>query len=246
MKQLGLIGKTLTHSFSKKYFSTKFEKENLLDAYHYELFPLETIDHFPKLCKRYPNLLGINVTIPYKLDVIPFLDEMSEEAKAIGAVNTIKFENGKLIGYNTDCFGFEGTLIKLLAGKAVNKALILGTGGASKAVVYVLNKLGIDFEYVSRSADKGITYDSLTKEKLQESKLIINCTPLGTFPNIEEKPSIDYSLLTSQHFLLDLIYNPSITTFLQHGIDCGASIINGELMLHLQAEKSWDIWTDQG
>lgn len=240
MKQYGLIGYPLSHSFSKGYFAKKFKEELITDAV-YDVFPLETISHFLGLCKQYPNLKGLNVTIPYKEQVIAYLDKLDDEAQTIGAVNTIKFFNGKKIGYNSDCYGFEMSLRPLL--QAHHKsALILGTGGASKAVEYVLKKLQIDFQYVSRTrTPSSLLYqDVLLANELPY--LIINTTPLGMYPNVDAAPEIPYSLITDKHLLYDLVYNPDETSFLKNGKFQGAQIKNGLEMLHLQAERSWQIW----
>lgn len=247
----GLIGYPLTHSFSKKYFSNKFEKEEISNC-QYELFPIESIDELPFLIQKHPSLKGLNVTIPYKEVVFPFLNEIDEAAKKVGAVNTIKIKDGKLIGYNTDVYGFEISLKKSLAEHFKNKpntknkaTLILGTGGAAKAVAYVLKKLNIDFKFVSRQAHKGnLMYQDLNKEILQDHFLIINTTPLGTAPNIQNCPSIPYNFINDSHFLYDLVYNPEKTLFLNNGAKNGARTSNGLEMLYLQAEKAWEIWKE--
>ena len=246
--QLGLIGYPLSHSFSKKYFSKKFEKEKI-DNFHYELFPIERIDLLPALLSKYPNLLGLNVTIPYKQQVLSYLDEIDEEAQKVGAVNTIKIKAGNLKGYNTDIYGFEISLIKLLATAncPLNelKALVLGTGGAAKAVAHILEKLEISYQFVSRKAGKAqLSYEALSPQELRMHRLIVNTTPLGMAPKIETLPKLPYEALTEQHFLYDLVYNPEITKFLKQGFDRKANVINGLEMLHLQAEKAWSIWTD--
>lgn len=240
----GLIGYPLSHSFSKKYFTEKYITESI-DNCFYELFPLEKIDHFPKLLKDHPNFSGINVTIPYKEAVLPFLHELDEEAAAVGAVNTIAFKDGKLKGFNTDIYGFEISLSKLIESREQRpeKALILGTGGAAKAVAYVLGKLKIEFKYVSRKKDKGnITYQDLDEKKLTDHRLIINTTPLGMSPNINNLPLIPYHFIGKEHFLFDLVYNPAETAFLKKGNNVGAATSNGLEMLFLQAEKAWEIW----
>ena len=235
MRQFGLIGYPLSHSFSKGYFTEKFLKEGIDDC-HYDIFPLESIEDFVDLCEQHKNLAGLNVTIPYKEKIIPFLDELNNEAAAIGAVNTIKFINGKKIGYNSDCYGFEMSLKPLLKPYHTN-ALILGTGGASKAVEYVLKKLGISFQYVSRNKSANtINYDELDELIIHHSKLIINSTPLGMYPNIENSPDISYDFI---------IYNPEETQFLKEGKQRGAQTKNGLEMLYLQAEKSWEIWINR-
>jgi shikimate dehydrogenase len=244
MRLFGLIGYPLSHSFSKKYFSEKFKKEGISGC-QYELFPLETIDQFPELIRDQPELSGLNVTIPYKQLVIPFLDEMDEAAASVGAVNTIAINQGKLKGYNTDIYGFELSLRHLLASaeQFPEKALVLGTGGAAQAVNYVLKKLNIDFKTVSRRADKGnFTYNDIGDKIIGEHLLIINTTPLGMSPNINNLPLIPYPSIGPEHFLFDLVYNPAVTAFLQKGKIAGAAISNGLEMLHLQAEKAWDIW----
>lgn len=241
MKQFGLIGYPLSHSFSKGYFAEKFLKENISDC-KYDVFPLEKIEGFVELYNHHKNLVGLNVTIPYKEKVIPFLDELNEEANEIGAVNTIKFIAGKKIGYNTDCYGFEMSLIPMLKPHHKN-ALILGTGGASKAVAYVLKKSGIEFQYVSRTkSEHTITYDELNELIIHNSSLIINTSPIGMYPNINDEPEIPYQFITEKHLLYDLIYNPLETQFLKEGKLRNAQTKNGLEMLYLQAEKSWQIW----
>ncbi len=241
----GLIGKTLTHSFSKKYFSAKYEKEGITNCV-YELFPLASIDDFPKLLHSSPNLCGLNVTIPYKQAIIPFLDELDKEAALVGAVNTIQFKEGKLIGYNTDVFGFEQSLKKFVGKKKLKGALILGTGGAAKAVSYVLKKMTIPYSFISRNKEKGdFLYEEINKNILQRFPLIINTTPLGTFPKVQSSPNLPYQLMTENNMLYDLVYNPEKTVFLAQGKMQGASTINGLKMLELQAEKAWSIWNNK-
>ncbi|CAH8294667.1 shikimate dehydrogenase [Mariniflexile fucanivorans] len=243
MNKLGLLGKNISYSFSRAYFKEKFENEGITDT-EYGNFDIETIDLFPSIIKNTENLKGLNVTIPYKEVVLPFLDKINKKAKAIGAVNTIKItKKGKLVGYNTDCYGFKKTLKPYL--KSHHKsALILGTGGASKAIAYTFKELGIPYHYVSRKQSEGIsfTYDSITETDVKNHQIIINSTPLGTFPNIEECPNIPYTAITSNHILFDLIYNPEETKFLRLGKAQGATTINGLNMLKLQAEKAWAIW----
>lgn len=241
--KLGLLGRNISYSFSRNYFRKKFENEGIAHI-TYENFDIDTIDLFPKLIKRTPKLKGLNVTIPYKEVVIPFLDELNKEASEIGAVNTIKVhKSGKLIGYNTDYHGFEKSIKPLLNSKHTS-ALILGTGGASKAVVYALKNLGINCYYVSRrrSPKVSFTYDDLNQTIIKDHLLIVNCTPLGTFPNITDSPEIPYEAITKDHLLYDLIYNPAETQFLKNGKVRGATICNGQNMLELQAEKAWSIW----
>jgi shikimate dehydrogenase len=245
MKQFGLIGYPLSHSFSKKYFSEKFEKEKIENC-AYELFPIERIELITDLIKQHPNLVGLNVTIPYKESVIPFLHELDATAKAIGAVNCIKIENGRLIGYNTDAFGFKQS-IKPFLETHHERALILGTGGASKAVYHVLNEIGIDCFFVSRDKStlkttKAFNYNELNEHVFNAFKLIVNTSPVGTFPNVSDAPEIPYELLTPNHLLYDLVYNPIETEFLKRGKQKGATAINGLSMLHQQAEEAWRIW----
>jgi len=240
----GLLGKNISYSFSRGHFATKFEKEGLQNC-SYVNFDLQSISEFPALIKKHKNqLVGMNVTTPYKLEVFPFLDKISKKAKKIGAVNTIKIsKKGKLKGYNTDEFGFRSSLQSLLE-KHHSKALILGTGGASKAVAFALKKLGVSYKFVSRNPQrkKEISYQEISKKIILKYTIIINCTPLGTHPNIENYPDIPYQFLSKKHLLYDLIYNPSETTFLSKGKEKGASIKNGLEMLEKQAEKSWKIW----
>lgn len=242
----GLIGKKLSHSFSADFFNKKFQKEGIDEEYR--LFPIPDIDDFPLLLALNPDLKGLNVTIPYKQQVIPFLSEISEEAKKIGAVNVIKIisenENITLKGYNTDVIGFRDSLIPLLH-ENVKEALILGTGGASKAVAYVLDSLGIKYTFVSRNPKAGqIAYSSITPEIISKNLLIVNTTPLGMFPNIEEYPEIPYQYLTPEHICYDLIYNPAETQFMKNSALNGAQVKNGLEMLELQALAAWDIWTE--
>jgi shikimate dehydrogenase len=241
MRLFGLIGYPLTHSFSKKYFTEKFEKENMHDC-RYENFEIETIDLLPQITLYKEELEGLNVTIPYKERVIKFLDECSELVKQTGACNCISIENGKIIGYNTDVIAFERSLLQKL--QPLHKtALILGTGGAAKAVAFVLEKLDINFEFVSRnpSADQ-LSYHQVNSSVIQTHQLIINTTPVGLYPNISDVPPLPYNDLSANHFLFDLIYNPEKTLFLQKGDEKGAIIQNGYDMLVYQAEESWKIW----
>ena len=243
MKTFGLIGKGIDYSFSRSFFKKKFKAEKL--NYEYKNFDINTIDDFPSILKIDEKISGLNVTIPYKETIIPFLDEIDFEAQKIGAVNTIKIRNNKLVGYNTDHYGFIKTLIPYLNNNH-NSALILGTGGASKAVNYGLNKLKIKSQFVSRNPklDKHISYNCLTKDIISKNTIIINCTPIGTYPNIEESPNIPYKYVTQKHILFDLIYNPLKTKFLKKGLQAKAQTINGLKMLELQAEKSWEIWNN--
>jgi len=246
MKQFGLIGFPLGHSFSKKYFTEKFEREGI-DS-RYDLFELENISEFTAL-KENPNLCGLNVTIPYKEKVISYLDELDDTAAKIGAVNVIKFthSNGKLIlkGYNSDAIGFENS-IKPLLQSFHKKALILGTGGASKAINYSLRKLGIETLFVSRSAKPGfLTYNQLNEEILNDYLVIVNASPVGTFPHSDECPDIPYQFLTSKHLLFDVVYNPAETLFLKKGKAHGVQGLNGESMLIGQAIAAWKIWNQE-
>ncbi|WP_339695274.1 shikimate dehydrogenase [uncultured Roseivirga sp.] len=245
MRKFGLIGYPLGHSFSKKHFSEKFEKEGI--EAEYELYPLEDIEEFPVLVKNTKGLEGINVTIPYKESVMKFLDEVDEKAAAIGAVNTIKIQKGKLKGYNTDYLGFKTSLVKLIGANPMPaNALILGTGGASKAVQTALSDLGIQFKLVSRRPQEGqLTYEDFntsTPQYLNTYQLIVNTTPLGMTPKIDELPDLPYQQLTSDHFLYDLVYNPLVTAFMQKGIEAKCWVKNGLEMLYGQAEASWEIW----
>jgi shikimate dehydrogenase len=243
MHKLGLLGKNISYSFSRNYFKEKFEKEGINDV-SYQNFDIEDITTFPSIINDTEGLRGLNVTIPYKQAVMPYLDKIDRKAKAIGAVNTIKVKkNGKLVGYNTDCYGFKKSLKPYLKSHH-KKALILGTGGASKAVAYVLKKLKIKYDYVSRTASKQVrfTYEDLNEAIINEYEIIINCTPLGTFPNIENCPNIPYQGINEKHILYDLIYNPLETKFLKFGRERKATTINGLKMLELQAEKSWSTW----
>lgn len=250
MRVFALIGYPLTHSFSKKYFTEKFEKEGIENS-RYELLELPDYHDFPKLLKDNPELAGLNVTIPHKQNIIPFLDELdAASAQRIGAVNTIKFlSNGRLKGYNTDYYGFRISLEQWLASlkliRAQLKALVLGNGGAAKAVFAALTDLQIQYTIVSRQPEHDsaiISYHDLTADVLTEHLLIINTSPLGTYPNIEDCPAIPYELLGSNHLLYDLVYNPAETLFLKKGKAQGAQIHNGLPMLQLQAEKAWEIW----
>ncbi len=243
MRQFGLIGFPLGHSFSKRFFTEKFEAEKT-DAL-YDAYPIDNILKFKDLISSV-ELSGLNVTIPYKEQVIPFLDELDTAAAEIGAVNVIKFirKNNSLIlkGYNSDAVGFENSLRPFLKPHHT-KALILGTGGASKAIKHVLQKLGIETKYVSRNATEGcFTYAELNEQVLRDYTLIVNASPVGTFPNVNECPDIPYGFLTEKHLLFDVVYNPAETLFLKKGKEMGAVGINGEQMLVGQALAAWEIW----
>ncbi len=247
MKTYGLIGYRLGYSFSKGFFTDKFEKEGLKD-YEYVNFELDTIKEFPGIFEKNDHIAGLNCTIPYKQEIMPYLDEINEEAAKVGAVNTVKIvrsaDGVRLIGYNTDIYGFENSLKPMLNEKH-KKALILGTGGASKAIKYILDKLGI--EYVSASIEdelfeKEIRYNQIDETLIKESLVIINATPLGTHPKVDTCADIPYEHITSDHVLFDLVYNPEKTLFMKKGKAQGASVKNGLEMLHGQAIKAWEIW----
>src|SRR6056297_1858509 len=242
MKRFGLLGKNISYSFSQGYFTQKFKGLGLED-HTYENFDIQNIDKFKNVL-AHNNLKGLNVTIPYKQDVIPYLDELDPKAEKIGAVNTIQFTKNGLKGFNTDAYGFQKSLEPFLKPHQKN-ALILGTGGASKAVRFVLDELGIASTYVSRSKKDGqYTYEELDKGIIEKNTLIVNCTPLGTYPNVEEKPALPYQHIGPKHLLYDLIYNPEKTSFLASGEAKGATICNGLNMLEHQAEKAWEIWNN--
>jgi len=245
-KKFGLIGSTVSHSFSKSYFDEKFFREGLRD-YHYDLYPLGKVDELKKLLEENPELTGLNVTVPYKEQVLKFLSEIDSEAKKIGAVNVIKIQNGKLKGFNTDSDAFYETLERWFPKIENAQALVLGTGGSSKAVQQALRKLAIPFKVVSRDKGKGdYTYEELEKNNkvFAESALIINTTPLGMSPETNAVPPISFEFLNSSHYVYDLIYNPARTLFLQKAEMRGATIKNGLEMLHIQAEKAWAIWNN--
>ncbi len=241
MKRYGLIGHPLKHSYSKDFFTGKFEYEGL-DC-RYQNFDLKTIEELHEVLERYPDLYGFNVTIPYKEAIIPLLDEIDTVAKEVGAVNVVKITDGKLKGYNTDVYGFTLLLERALKGREIGHALVLGTGGASKAVQYALKQKGIPCSTVSRSAEKGHhTYDTLTDDILRQSHLIINATPLGMFPQIDNFPDLHYQALSKNHILIDLIYNPKETAFMELGKTWGAKVYNGMQMFEEQAKQTWEIF----
>ncbi len=245
IKKYALIGFPLSHSFSKNYFSEKFEKEVAADAFVYENFELPDLTRILELINSHPDLFGLNVTIPHKEKVIPFLNETDEVASEIGAVNTIKItrnSNGLFLkGYNTDCIGFDYTITPLLKSNHTG-ALILGTGGASKAVAYVFKNKNIPFRFVSRNPAEGeLSYSDLTAQVLENYPVIVNTTPLGTYPNVSSPP-IPYALLSPRNLLFDLVYNPPVTEFLKKGMEASATVKNGYDMLVAQAEASWKIW----
>lgn len=245
MKKFGLIGYPLTHSFSKRYYDAKFEREQIKDV-DYQLYPIESILALPKLISNDPQLAGINVTIPYKIAVMDYLHQLSPEAEAIAAVNCIRIDRQMgepiLTGYNTDVFGFMESLKPLLQPWHTS-ALVLGNGGAAKAVVYALTQLGITPHLVSRRPEGGqYTYSQLRADVLSEHLLLVNTTPLGTYPDIDSYPDIPYEYLGKKHLLYDLVYNPAATAFLKRGARQGAAIKNGLEMLELQAERNWQLW----
>lgn len=241
MIRYGLIGKPLSHSFSQRYFTEKFEREGLHD-HRYDLFELDSADEVRALVRDTPGLRGLNVTIPFKQAVMPLLDAIDPLAAAVGAVNTIRIDGEKLIGHNTDVEGFRQTLIPLLQGKKP-RALVLGSGGASRAVAFVLKERGIKFRVVSRSRERGdMTYDLVEPIVVDVCTLLINTTPLGMYPEVDALPPIPYKAIGSKHVLIDLVYNPTETAFLHEGKQRGAVIANGLEMLHAQAEASWGIW----
>ncbi|HEV7381664.1 MAG TPA: shikimate dehydrogenase [Dyadobacter sp.] len=248
MNLYGLIGFPLTHSFSKRYFSDKFTREGIKES-SYDLYEMETLDGLAELLKK-PDLRGLNVTIPHKKAVISHLDDLDDSsAERIGAVNTIKiFADGSTKGYNTDYYGFKQSLVEWLDRRGEScssfQALILGNGGAAKAVQVALQDLEIAYQQVSRSPQNGcLVYDDLNEEIVSSHRLVINTTPLGTYPNVEGCPALPFEWVDNQHYLYDLVYNPAETTFLKKGLEKGAAIQNGLKMLELQAEKAWDIWT---
>ena len=249
MRQFGLIGYPLSHSFSQKFFTEKFLQENIVNA-HYNNFPISSMESFAALWKENQNLEGLNVTIPYKKEVIPFLHHSSPVVQEINACNCIRKFNNELYGYNTDVIGFEKSLLPFLQPHH-SHALVLGTGGAAAAVRWVLQKLNIQFQLVSRKANSieantemkaSLSYDQLAASVIETHTLIINTSPLGMYPNTNEAPPIAYEGLTAQHHLYDLVYNPTETLFMQKGLEKGATVQNGLAMLHIQAEESWAIW----
>lgn len=242
MTKYGIIGYPLGHSFSKGFFTEKFARESI-DA-QYLNFEIPDVAMLPDVLRNNPELRGLNVTLPHKQAIIPLLDEMSEEAMEIGAVNVIRVRNGKLKGFNSDIIGFTNS-IKPLLQPHHRKALVLGTGGASKAIRVGLNRLGIEWTYVSRSPRDGmVTYEDITAETLQEYTVIVNCSPVGMFPKVDAAPAIPYELLSPQHLLFDCVYNPEETLFMKKGRKQGATVKNGLEMLHLQAAASWNFWNE--
>lgn len=240
IKKLGLIGRNISYSFSKKFFEEKFQKQ-MLDHFSYTIFDLPEIDDVENLFLD-PELLGFNVTIPYKEKIIDFLDELSDEAREIGAVNCVLIHEGKKTGYNTDAFGFEKTL-KIHKKPHQNTALILGNGGAAKAVEYILAKHGISCQTVSRKSE--LNFENLDKETVNKHHIIVQCTPVGTFPNVDDCLDFPFDGLSKEHLVIDLIYNPSYTNFIIKAAENGAKTVNGYYMLEQQAEKAWEIWNFQ-
>lgn len=246
MRRFGLIGRPLGHSASAAYFSAKFAREGIADC-AYALYELPEIGVLPELLRATPELEGFNVTIPYKREVMRYVDELSFDARMIGAVNCVRrTQDGRLAGHNTDIVGLRAALDELLGAAEPAQALVLGTGGASQAVQYALAERGIAFALVSRDAAKGdYTYDNLPCEVVADSHLIINASPVGTYPAADEAPRIPYAFITPAHYLLDLVYNPPLTQFLDYGRQRGAHVLNGERMFLVQAEASWRIWNEK-
>ncbi len=243
MRRFGLIGRPLGHSASAAYFTEKFGREGMADC-AYALYELAEIEELPRLLERTPELEGFNVTIPYKRDVMRYLDDLSFDARMIGAVNCVRREaDGRLTGHNTDIAGLRAALDELLGAEEPEQALVLGTGGASQAVQYALAERNIAFALVSRDASKGdYTYDNLPCETVERSLLIVNATPVGTYPAVDEAPRMPYAYVTPAHRLLDLVYNPPLTQFLDYGRQRGARVMNGERMFREQADAAWKIW----
>lgn len=246
MRRFGLIGRPLGHSASAAYFGAKFAREGIADC-AYALYELPEIGALPELMAATPELEGFNVTIPYKREVMRYMDELSFDARMIGAVNCVRrTHDGRLTGHNTDIVGLRAALDELLGAAEPAQALVLGTGGASQAVQYALAERGISFALVSRDAAKGdYTYDNLPCEAVADSHLIINASPVGTYPAADEAPRIPYAFITPAHYLLDLVYNPPLTQFLDYGRQRGAHVLNGERMFLAQAEASWRIWNEK-
>jgi len=247
MRKFGLIGYPLGHSFSKKYFSEKYLRENIRDCV-YNNYPITSIAQLPKLISSDPELEGLNVTIPYKTEVIKHLDIIDPEAKEVGAVNVLKIKRSKdkilILGFNSDTYGVREALLPFLSGNLAN-AIVLGTGGSSKAVCHVLKKINVHYTLISRNKKPGcLTYSEISPEMLNNTQLIVNTTPLGMYPEISSKPDLKYDLLDEKHILFDLVYNPEITAFLKAGKERGCRILTGLKMLHSQAERSWEIWND--
>lgn len=236
----GLIGKNISYSFSKKYFMSKFNQENITQT-HYEIFDLLHINNFEHILRKYVNLQGVNVTIPYKKEIIQYVNDLSDEASAIRAVNTIKIKNNYIIGYNTDAFGFKKSFVKNLQ-FTHKKALVLGNGRTTQAVIYILKQLKIPYLIVSRNKKGDISYNEINEFILNKYKIIIHCTPVGTYPTTDQYPLFPYEFISKDHYLYDLVYNPVESKFLKKGVKRGAIIKNGLEMLYIQAELAWDLW----
>ena len=246
MRRFFLIGRTLGHSFSARYFAEKFAREGLANTCRYDLCEIPEIEALPELIRSMEGVVGFNVTIPYKQQIIPYLTDMSAEARNIGAVNCVKVAaDGSMVGYNTDVDGIRLSLDELLGECEVDAALVLGTGGASQAVQYVLAERNIPYSIVSRDKTKGnLTYEELDEQAIASHHLIINCSPVGMYPHHGEAPAIPYHLLTAEHYLFDLVYNPQCTLFMERGAERGAHTLSGLRMLYAQAEKAWKIWNE--
>ncbi len=245
MRRFGLIGEHLSHSASAEFFAAKFERENISDA-EYRLYELPDITCVDSFMATTPDLCGFNVTIPYKQQIIPYLDALSDDARNVGAVNCVKIlPDGRSVGYNTDVVGLRVSMSNFFGLQPPQRALLLGTGGASQAVQYVLAEFNIEFDIVSRDPMKGnLTYQDITAEVVADHKLIINSTPVGTFPKVDDAPMLPYAFVTPDHLLFDLVYNPPLTQFLRYGQERGARICNGREMLTEQADAAWRIWTE--
>lgn len=245
MRRFGLIGKKLGHSFSKKYFTEKFAREGIADA-AYKLYELPQVEALPALLRQEPELVGLNVTVPYKEQVMPLLDELDAAAAKIGAVNTIKISGGKAKGYNTDFLGFKGSLEHFYPEQERGQALVLGTGGAAKAVWAALDALGVPYVRVSRQEAEGqLSYRQLTPALLHKYNLVVNTTPLGMYPQVQEAPELPYSSITAKHYIYDLVYNPEQTLLMQRSAANGAKTLNGLPMLYRQADAAWSIWNSE-
>lgn len=246
MRRFGLIGRALSYSFSARYFAEKFASLGIADECSYALWEIADIGELPQLLSSQSDVRGFNVTIPYKEQIIPYMDSLSEEAAAVGAVNCVKvMPDGSLRGYNTDVDGIRHSLDKLLGGSVVSSALVLGSGGAAKAACHVLQERNIAVSIVSRSAQNGdMTYAELSPEVMVSNRLIINATPLGTLPDVERCPDIPYQFLGDEHFLFDMVYNPSVTEFMRRGMQMGAHTLSGIDMLYAQADSAWAVWNE--
>jgi shikimate dehydrogenase len=249
MRKFGLIGYPLVHSFSKMYFTNKFMTGSITGC-TYDNYEIEKLDSIIDIIRKDHELVGLNVTIPYKSEIIKYLDKIDEEALEIGAVNVLKISDKKnkrfIKGFNSDVYGFKESLLPYIVSKTIKSALVLGTGGSSKAVAFVLQNLGIKVTYLSRiSTENTVSYSDLNDDILADNKLIVNTTPLGMYPNVSARPGLNYDCLSTEHILYDLVYNPAITSFLKKGQERGCTIVGGMRMLELQAERSWEIWNDK-